>query len=161
MLKFWMHLLILTIIIISTVLGQDKRKVVALPEIKIKATTEVNQRLYDAFRKSFPDADHLSWYKYDKEYLAKFIIKDMSHNALFRQKGMMVYDISYGYEEHLPTDTRNLIDQNYDNYKIIRAINVRASGRNIWIVKLEGMKKNVTVRIEDQEIDEVESFTKV
>ncbi|MEY2596167.1 MAG: hypothetical protein RI965_1439 [Bacteroidota bacterium] len=160
MLKFWIHILVFSVIIIKSVLGQVKEKVVTLPEIRVKATTEVNQRLYDAFRKSFPEADNLAWYKYDKEYLAKFIIKDMSHNALYRQKGMMVYDISYGYENNMPADTKDLVNRNYDNYKIIRAINVKASGRNIWIVKLEGMKKYLTVRIEDQEIDEVESYIK-
>lgn len=76
------------------------------------------------------------------------------------KKWLMVYDISYGYEHNLPADTKELIERNYDNYKIIRAINVKASGRNIWIVKLEGMKKYLTVRIEDQEIDEVESYNK-
>ncbi|NBO59238.1 MAG: hypothetical protein EBU73_09955, partial [Chitinophagia bacterium] len=158
MLKFWIHILVFSVIIIKSAFGQVKEKVVTLPEIRVKATTEVNQRLYDAFRKSFPEADNLAWYKYDKEYLAKFIIKDMSHNALYRQKGMMVYDISYGYENNMPADTKDLVNRNYDNYKIIRAINVKASGRNIWIVKLEGMKKYLTVRIEDQEIDEVESY---
>ncbi|MEY3921609.1 MAG: hypothetical protein RL634_1370 [Bacteroidota bacterium] len=160
MLKFWIHILVFSVIIIKSAFGQVKEKVVTLPEIRVKATTEVNQRLYDAFRKSFPEADNLAWYKYDKEYLAKFIIKDMSHNALYRQKGMMVYDISYGYENNMPADTKDLVNRNYDNYKIIRAINVKASGRNIWIVKLEGMKKYLTVRIEDQEIDEVESYIK-
>ena len=158
MLKIWIHIFIFSFIIIKSAFGQEK--VVTLPEIRVKATTEVNQRLYDAFRKSFPNADNLAWYKYDKDYLAKFIIKDMGHNALFRQKGLMVYDISYGYEHNLPTDTKELIERNYDSYKIIRAINVKASGRNIWIVKLEGMKKYLTVRIEDQEIDEVESYIK-
>jgi hypothetical protein len=160
MLRFWIHILVFSVIIIKSAFGQVKEKVVTLPEIRVKATTEVNQRLYDAFRKSFPEADNLAWYKYDKEYLAKFIIKDMSHNALYRQKGMMVYDISYGYENNMPADTKDLVNRNYDNYKIIRAINVKASGRNIWIVKLEGMKKYLTVRIEDQEIDEVESYIK-
>ena len=159
MLKIWIHIFIFSFIIIKSGFGQEK--VVTLPEIKVKATTEVNQRLYDAFRKSFPNADNLAWYKYDRDYLAKFIIKDMGHNALYRQKGLMVYDISYGYEHNLPADTKELIERNYDNYKIIRAINVKASGRNIWIVKLEGMKKYLTVRIEDQEIDEVESYNKV
>ena len=84
MLKIWIHIFIFSFIIIKSAFGQEK--VVTLPEIKVKATTEVNQRLYDAFRKSFPNADNLAWYKYDRDYLAKFIIKDMGHNALFRQK---------------------------------------------------------------------------
>lgn len=160
MFRIWFNIVVFTVLLIKLSFSQDKGKVVTLPEIRVKATTEVNQRLYDAFRKSFPEAENLAWYKYDREYLAKFIIKDMSHNALFRQKGSMVYDISYGFENNLPNDTKDLVNRSYDNYKIIRAINVKAGGRNIWIVKLEGMKKYLTLRIEDQEIDEVESYFK-
>ena len=160
MFRIWFNIVVFTVLLIKLSFSQDKGKVVTLPEIRVKATTEVNQRLYDAFRKSFPEAENLAWYKYDREYLAKFIIKDMNHNALFRQKGSMVYDISYGFENNLPNDTKDLVNRSYDNYKIIRAINVKAGGRNIWIVKLEGMKKYLTLRIEDQEIDEVESYFK-
>jgi hypothetical protein len=160
MLKLWFRLLAFSFLMMKLAIGQDKEKVIALPEVKVKAATEVNQRLYDAFRKSFPDAEDLAWYNYDKDYLAKFIVKDMNHNALFRQKGSLVYDISYGYEEHLPDDTKEMINNNYDNYKIIRAIHIKVGIRNIWVIKLEGMKKYLTVRVEDKEIDEVESFNK-
>lgn len=160
MFRIWFKIAVLSILLIKVGFSQDKGKIVTLPEIKVKTTAEVNQRLYDAFRKSFPEAENLAWYKYDRAYLAKFIIKDMDHNALFRQKGSMIYDISYGFENNLPDDTRDLVNRSYDNYKIIRAINVKAGGRNIWIVKLEGMKKYLTLRIEDQEIDEVESYFK-
>ena len=53
-----------------------------------------------------------------------------------------------------------MVTRVYDNYKIIRAINIKVTERNIWVVKLEGMKKYLTVRVEDEEMDEVESFTK-
>ncbi|MEY2587918.1 MAG: hypothetical protein RLY11_1767 [Bacteroidota bacterium] len=160
MFKIWHTIIIFSILFFKVGFSQDKGKIVTLPEIRVKATTEVNQRLYDAFRKSFPDAENLAWYKYDRDYLAKFIVKDMNHNTLFRQKGSIVYDISYGYEWNLPEETKEIVNRNYDNYKIIRAINIKASGRSIWIVKLEGMKKYITLRIEDQEIDEIESYFK-
>jgi hypothetical protein len=160
MFKLWIRIVAFSLLMMKVAIGQDKEKVVSLPEVKVKAATEVNQRLYDAFRKSFPEAENLAWYKYDKDYLAKFIVKDMSHNALYRQRGSMVYDISYGYEHNLPDETKELVTRNYDDYKIIRAINIKTGGRDIWIVKLEGLKKYITVRIEDKEIDEVESFMK-
>lgn len=160
MLKLWFRLFAFSFLMMKLAIGQDKEKVIALPEVKVKAATEVNQRLYDAFRKSFPDAEDLAWYNYDKDYLAKFIVKDMNHNALFRQRGSMVYDISYGYEQNLPDEIKELVKRNYDDYNIIRTINIKTGGRNIWVVKLEGLKKYITVRIEEKEIDEVESFIK-
>lgn len=160
MLKLWFRLFAFSFLMMKLAIGQDKEKVIALPEVKVKAATEVNQRLYDAFRKSFPDAEDLAWYNYDKDYLAKFIVKDMNHNALFRQRGSLVYDISYGYEQNLPDEIKELVKRNYDDYNIIRTINIKTGGRNIWVVKLEGLKKYITVRIEEKEIDEVESFIK-
>ena len=72
----------------------------------------------------------------------------------------MKYDISYGYETNLPEKIKEMVNRVYDNYKIIRAINIKVTERNIWVVKLEGMKKYLTVRVEDDEMDEVESFFK-
>lgn len=139
---------------------EAQEKVVTLPEVTVTSIALVAPNVNKAFKKAFPDAEDLSWYKYDKEYLAKFIIKDMNHNTLYRQNGIMKYDISYGYEHNLPVKIKDKVTGVYDNYKIIRAINIKVTERNIWIVKLEGMKKYLTVRVEDEEMDEVESFFK-
>ena len=137
-----------------------QEKVVTLPEVTVTSIALVAPNVNKSFKKAFPDAEDLNWYKYDKEYLAKFIVKDMNHNALFRQNGIMKYDISYGYEHNLPEKIKEMVTGVYDNYKIIRAINIKVTERNIWVVKLEGMKKYLTVRVEDDEMDEVESFFK-
>jgi hypothetical protein len=84
----------------------------------------------------------------------------MDHNALFRKNGVMIYDISYGYEKNMPSNVRDLVLKSYDNYKIIRSINIKAHGRDIWMVKMEGMKKYLMVRVEDMEMEEVEEFNK-
>ncbi len=68
-----------------------------------------------------------------------------------------------GISRRLPDSERNRLKdvlKAYDNYKIIRAINVKAYERDIWVIKLEGERKYLTVRIEDGEMDEVESFFK-
>lgn len=140
--------------------SQEKDTVITLPEVRITAASAVTTGVYSSFRRAFPDAENLRWYKYDRDYLAKFFMKDMDHNALFRKNGVMKYDISYGYEKHLPEEIKNDVLRAYDNYKIIRAIHVKAYERDIWVVKLEGVRKYLTVRIEDGEMDEVESFYK-
>ena len=137
-----------------------QEKVVSLPEVTVTSIALVAPNVNKAFKKAFPDAEELSWYKYDKEYLAKFIIKDMNHNTLYRKNGVLKYDISYGYEHNLPGKIKEMVTGVYDNYKITRAINVKVTDRNIWVVKLEGMKKYLTVRVENEEMDEVESFSK-
>ena len=137
-----------------------QEKVVSLPEVTVTSIALVAPNVNKSFKKAFPDAEDLSWYKYDKEYLAKFITKDMNHNTRFRQNGVMKYDISYGYEHNLPEKIKEMVNKVYDNYKITRVINIKVTERNIWMVKMEGMKKYLTVRVEDDEMDEVESFYK-
>jgi hypothetical protein len=139
--------------------AQDKA-IVTLPEIRVTSIATVNMDVSNAFRRTFPGAQQLQWYKYDKDYIAKFILKDMDHNALFRKNGVMIYDISYGYENNMPGDVKEIVQKAYDNYKIIRSINVKAQGRDIWMVKMEGMKKYLMVRVEDKEVEEVEEFNK-
>ncbi len=140
--------------------AQDKEAVVTLPEIRIISMATVNVDVANSFRRAFPGAQQLQWYKYDKDYIAKFIQKDMDHNALFRKNGIMIYDISYGYEKNLPKEVKDVVLRVYDNYKIIRSINIKAQGRDIWMVKMEGMKKYLMVRVEDMELEEVEEFQK-
>jgi|Wag4MinimDraft_19_1082662.scaffolds.fasta_scaffold12237_2 hypothetical protein len=156
-------ILLLSIIALSLtelVIAQERDSIISLPEIKITSLAGVNADVSNAFRRSFPDAQNLKWYQYDRDYIAKFILKDMDHNTLFRKSGMMVYDISYGYERHIPESVRTLVSRAYDNYKIIRGIHITAQGRDIWMVKMEGMKKYLTVRVEEGELDEVETFYK-
>ncbi|MFN5375591.1 MAG: hypothetical protein ACK492_04460 [Chitinophagaceae bacterium] len=141
-------------------LAQERDTIITLPEVRITAASAVTTSVYSSFRRAFPEAENLRWYKYDRDYLAKFFMKDMDHNALFRKNGVMKYDISYGYQQHLPEAIKDDVLKAYDNYKIIRAINVKAYERDIWVIKLEGERKYLTVRIEDGEMDEVESFFK-
>lgn len=158
--KTMLLLLIIASSFTQLIEAQDRDSVITLPEIKVTSLAGVNADVSNAFRRSFPDAQNLKWYQYDRDYIAKFILKDMDHNTLFRKSGMIVYDISYGYEKHVPESVRSVVNRAYDNYKIIRGIHITAQGRDIWMVKLEGMKKYLTVRVEDGELDEVESFYK-
>lgn len=157
--KFLLVSLIVSILSVASY-GQQTDTIITLPEIRLTAPSAVNANVTSAFRRTFPDAENLRWYRYDKDYLAKFIMYDMDHNSLFRKSGVMKYDISYGFERHIPEKIKEEVTNAYDNYQIIRAINIKAENRDIWIIKMEGAKKYLTVRVEDGELDEVESFFK-
>lgn len=152
---------IATLLLIGVSFAQEKDTVVALPEIRVTSPTAVNEKVAKSFLKSFPGAENLRWYKYDKDYLAKFIIEDIDHNAFFKKNGFLIYDVSYGYEKHLPKEIKAIVDASYDNYDVYRVINVKAEGREVWIVKMEGLKKFATIRIEDGEVEEFERYDKI
>ena len=156
--------LIATVIFVSLfftgTFAQEKDTLIALPEIRVTSPVVITDKVAKSFLKSFPGAEKLRWYKYDQDYLAKFILDDMDHNAFFRKNGFLKYDVRYGYEKNLPEEIKSLVKNSYDNYDIYRVINVLSEGRDVWIVKLEGMKRYATLRIEDGEIDEFERYDK-
>lgn len=140
--------------------AQVKDSIISLQEIKITQPAKVSNQLDKAFKQSFPGAENVKWYKQDKDYLAKFIQNDLKHNALYQKNGYLKYDVSFGFEQHLPKDVRQMIQASYDDFKITRAVNVKEGDRDIWVVNLEGQKHFVILRVEEKELEEVERFTK-
>lgn len=134
--------------------------VITLPEITVTGSTKISNDLSKAFKKAFPGAEELRWYKHNKDYLAKFIKEDVNHNALFKKNGFLKYDISFGYENNLPGEVLKMVRDSYQDFNITRAVNVKSAGRDIWVVNLEGMRNYVIVRVEDQELEEVRRMDK-
>jgi hypothetical protein len=155
-------LLLLPFLLFSTVRlwAQDKDSVTTLPTVTVTAGTKVNAEVDKAFKKTFPAAQDLKWYKLNKDYLAKFIESDMKHHALFSKGGRLKYDISYGYENNISEEMRKKIQGAYGEYDITRVANVKEAGRNIWVINLENPKHLVLVRVEDEDMEEVAKYDK-
>ncbi len=153
--------LILAVFLIcnSRLIAQND-SVVSLPPITITAITEVGSAVNNAFSQTFPDAINVSWYKFDKDYLARFIENDMDHNAMFKKNGVLKYDVSFGYENNLPEGVHEIVTSTYPDHKITRAFRVKEGDRDIWVVNLEGVKNYVIARVEDNELEEVRRFNK-
>ena len=134
--------------------------IVSLPPITVMANTEVGTSVNNAFMKTFPDAMNVSWYKFDKDYLARFIESDMDHNALFKKNGVLKYDVSFGYAQNLPGEILKTVEAAYPDHQITRTFRVKEGERDIWVVNLEGIKNYVTARVENNELEEVQRFNK-
>lgn len=134
--------------------------VITLPTITVTSTAEVPSVVNRAFDKTFPEAMNLSWYKYDKDYLARFIENDMDHNALFKKNGMLKYDVSFGYESNLPEDVLQTVQGAYPDHKITRTFRVQEGGRDIWVVNLESLNNYVIARVEENQLEEVQRYNK-
>lgn len=139
----------------TQLLAQDMDSVITLPSVIVSSGTTVSAEVDKAFRKTFPDAEHLRWYTLDKNYLAKFIEKDLNHQALLSKKGRLKYDITYGGENQLPEDIRQKVSDSYNDYKITSVANVKESGRSIWVINLESLNNLVVARAEDDVFEEV------
>ncbi|MDE3234946.1 MAG: hypothetical protein KGO81_03250 [Bacteroidota bacterium] len=159
--KQFILLLCITLFSGSLLLAQDKdTSAVTLPGVTITSKAMVNKQIDKAFKTAFPEATQLRWYQLDKDFLAKFILKDMDHNALFTKNGYMKYDISFGHEHNLPDEIKDQVHSAYKDCTITRAINLKGDGRDIWVVNLEALKYYYSVSIEEGEINEINKIWK-
>ncbi len=157
--KIGLGMLIVHFSVINTTRAQDT-SFKTLPTITITAASKVNREVSNAFKNTFPEAKEAVWTKMDKNYLVKFISRDQNNRALFTNKGQLVYHIRYGQEQNLPDDVRNLIKKNYANYNITNVIYVSQDERKIWVVNLEDQKKLIVARVEEGELEQVDSYNK-
>jgi hypothetical protein len=142
--------------------AQENDSVTTLPTVTITSAsgTVVNIQIDKAFRKTFPGAQKMTWYQMNKNYLVKFIENDMKHHVLFTKNGIIKYDISFGTEKDLPVNMHTKIRDSYNEYNITKVANIKQDGRNIWVINLENMKHIALVRLEEEEMEEVNKIVK-
>ena len=124
--------------------------------------TKVNvyENILTEFNKQFPGAQNVRWTKVGKKYLAKFFMDDQDQRALLHRKAYVIYQISYGKEKHLPVDIRKGVKRMYVEYRISSATKVQEANRTIWVINVEDDTNLVFVRVEKDEIEEVQKYRK-
>jgi hypothetical protein len=158
--KQLLTVMLANLLLFGQLMAQDKDSVVTMPTLTVTSAAMVTQEVDKAFKKSFPGAANLEWYKVNKDYLAKFIKDDMQHRSLFAKNGYLKYDISYGYEKNLPENIRTMVNNAYEDHNITNVANVKEEGRNIWVINLVSLKHLILVRVEDDEMEEVAKYDK-
>ncbi len=140
--------------------AQEKDSVTILPTVTVTSEKLVTQVVENAFKKAFPGAQNMVWYKENQNFMVKFIENDIKHQALFTKKGFLKYDIKYGNEKLLTADMRSKVLSAYSDYNIFKVANVKEAGRNIFVINLDGLKNAKIIRIEEEEMEEVQSYVK-
>jgi hypothetical protein len=134
---------------------------IALSPIAISGVNlKVSEKIQTGFYKSFTGAENVKWYEQDKKILATFSMNEMNHRTLLSKKGVVIYHISYGSEKNLPAEVRKIVKSTYFDYKITMAVKVEEKNRAIWVVDMEDDKTLITVRVEDNEMEEVRKLQK-
>jgi hypothetical protein len=142
--------------------AQDTSVVKTLPPVTVTATTKkIPANVWYGFSKYFTEAENPKWYEINKKYLVKFMTYDKANRALFTKKGHIIYHISYGYEKDLPEELGRLIKPAYPDYEITRAIKVSQAGRKVWVINIEDVKSLVMLRIEEEEMEEIQRLKKL
>ena len=120
----------------------------------------VNDKTERAFNKLFNDAEKAMWYYLNKNYFVYFIKGDQQNTALFTQRGILIYHISYGKEKHLPADIRRAVKSSYVECSIQHAAKVEQDKRVIWVLNVEDDANLYLLRSENGVLEEVKHYDK-
>ena len=123
-------------------------------------TVASNIKVERSFTSYFGENAENNWSKVGKDFLNHFHVNGLPANALFRKNGELVYLIMYGTEKNLPADIRNIVKREYYDYNITMAIEVKEDNRDIWVIKLDNTSEQITVRVEDNEMEQTQQFKK-
>ena len=140
------------------------QKALASPVTDVAAGTEsinVSKKALTRFSKKFQNASNVKWEQIEDGFLAKFSSGEISTHSLFNKHGKLIYTINFCSEKQLPWYLAKMVNGHYKNYQITSAAEVLMDNRKIWVVKLAGTSNYVAVRIEDDEMQEIENFQKV
>jgi hypothetical protein len=121
---------------------------------------KVYENILDEFQKQFTGAENIRWMRVDKNFLSTFTKGDQEYKVLFTPQAGVVYKISYGKEKHLPVAMRKAVKRMYVEFVISSAIKVEEAERTIWVIYLEDDTTMVSVRVENDEIEQTQKYTK-
>lgn len=124
------------------------------------STATVNDKIAKSFKKYFGSAAEQNWSVVDGNFLNRFHSNGVLTNALFSKNGNLIYTITYGTEKNMPEDIRKIVKSEYYDYSITMAIEVQQDKRDIWVVKVDNADEQITVRVEDGEMEAMQKFDK-
>jgi len=129
--------------------------------VNIPSSVPYNGKVFKQFDKIFLDASNVKWsFATNGNYHAYFTKDGNLNSILFAKNGEIIYLINYVSEKQLPFDVKQLIEYNYEEFKITVVDKVFQDNRTIWVVELAGINHFITVRVEDGEIQEIEKLKK-
>ena len=130
------------------------------PENNVMNKGDVNKKVLKHFNKTFRNAENIKWSQLNDNFLAAFTKDDIATKSLFNKKGHLIYSIDYFSEKELPANIKNIVAGNYRHYAITSVARIQQDNQKIWIVKLANKANYISVRIKNEDVDEIENFHK-
>jgi hypothetical protein len=152
--------LLALIFVVSSSFAQPSTVKNLQPTLSNSTNIKIYKNVVEEFEKKFGTAENVRWEKHQKNFLAKFSVEGQDKRVLFNPRGIVIYEISYGKESHLPTKIRKHVKRNYVEFLITSATLVNEASRSIWVINLEDDQHYVIVRVENDEIEEVKKYFK-
>jgi hypothetical protein len=125
------------------------------------AAGNVNEKLVQAFRETYPNAVQVNWKEYPETYAVYFAEEGIRATIIFKKDGSFLKSTRYYKEEFLPFYLVAVIREKFPEEKIFGITEISSSSSIEYFIKLEGAKSWRTIQVEsDGTIRTVEKFKK-
>jgi hypothetical protein len=123
--------------------------------------TEVNEKVLNAFRKTFTTAKDVVWYEYGDSYTVNFKQADIKTRVHYDKNGNLLESYRYYQEEQLPPYIVSKIRKKFPEKKIFGITECSTENDVAFYIMLEGEKDWTKVRCDINGYMEVEhKYTK-
>ncbi len=106
----------------------------------------INEKVLEAFQKSFKHAQDVSWHEYDNRYEVKFTHNTVDSRITYDTEGNILKTIRYYGEDQLPLFLRAKIQKQYKDKKIYGVTELAEEGELDYYVILEDAKNWIHVK---------------
>jgi len=120
----------------------------------------VNAKALKNFRKQYK-VNYERWFLQADCIVACYELDNVSHSIYFDKKGNWIGYLKVYNEDKMPGDIRNMIKQEYNNYKILtvgEAGAYQSIAMPTYIVTIQDDKNIKLIRIQDNEMDVYKEF---
>ncbi len=121
----------------------------------------ISDKLKEAFKQSFPDAEQVKWVESEDKYTVNFKQGDVLTRMDYDKDGNFISSLRYYSEKHLPVSVICTLHKKYPERKIFGVTEVTAESTVAYFVKLEDASNWYTVRCDfDGAMQTVEKYKK-
>lgn len=99
-----------------------------------------NQKVLDAFSKTFKQVKEVNWQDVDNNYEANFNQNNITYRVMYDQEGNVVKSIRYYYAQNLPIFIQAKLTKKYDGKKVFGVTELTTESDVIYYIILEDAK---------------------
>src|SRR5450631_3551711 len=121
----------------------------------------VNEKLIQSFKESFPNAEQVAWEEFSGTYVVNFVDDGVRSNIAYEKDGTFLRSTRYYTERNLPYYLLINIKKKYADKKIFSITEISTISHIEYYIKLEDAKVVTTVKVDsDGNLALVEKYRK-
>jgi hypothetical protein len=133
---------------------------IATGEKNNNAISNIHPRAIKDFEKSFKGITDEEWSKLDDGYIASFTADSIKTTVAYNRKGVRNHILQSYSEKKLPREVRNMVKSVYYDYTIFNVVEIRLDDQPIYMVYIQDETHLKTIRVYNDEMWEVENYTR-